>query len=180
MSHNVIKILNFSIEIFKIFFLWIELFEAFREIINGRCQSRLVSDWYFFCGKICSINSTIFANMFIPVTSKDWIPLHASLFPDFYNLQTFKIRVKKHFRLHSLAWLISPFLFDNAKVSQDILKLNLEDAPFLHLVEKNCPDALLLLFKFSHFISLKIFSVLNKMFTCREDSCHPKWNPYDF
>ena len=45
---------------------------------------------------------TSFANTFVPMTSRNWNSLPASIFPSTYNLQTFKTRVHKHPRLHPL------------------------------------------------------------------------------
>ena len=49
----------------------------------------------------CLTNS--FANTFFLMTSRNWNSLQASVFPDTYNLQTFKTRLYKHLHLHPLA-----------------------------------------------------------------------------
>ena len=55
-----------------------------------------------FAVKLEKCRTTTFSNTFVPMASRNWNSLPASVFPSTYNLQTFKTRVHKNLRLHPL------------------------------------------------------------------------------
>ena len=75
-------------------------------IYNGRCSDELKSvippkacfarstlfadSQHSFAIKLEKCRTTSFADAFVPMTSKNWNSLPASIFPSTYNLQTFK------------------------------------------------------------------------------------------
>ena len=65
-------------------------------------STRFADSQHSFAVKLEKCRTTSFANMFVPMTSRNWNSLPASIFPSTYNLQTFKTRVHKHLRLHPL------------------------------------------------------------------------------
>ena len=52
-----------------------------------------------FAVKLDKNRTGAFANSFIPMTSRDWNSLPATVFPATYNLQLFKTRIHKHLQL---------------------------------------------------------------------------------
>ena len=65
-------------------------------------STRFADSQRSFAVKLEKCRPTSFANTFVPMTSRNWNSLPASIFPSTYNLQTFKTRVHKHLRLHPL------------------------------------------------------------------------------
>ena len=65
-------------------------------------STRFADSQHSFVVKLEKCRNTSFANTFLPMTSRNWNSLPASIFPSTYNLQTFKTRVHKHLRLHPL------------------------------------------------------------------------------
>ena len=53
-------------------------------------STRFADSQHSFAVKLEKCRSTSFANTFVPMTSKSWNSLPASIFPSTYNLQTFK------------------------------------------------------------------------------------------
>ena len=66
------------------------------------CSTRSADSQHSFAVKLEKCRTTSFANTFVPMTSRNWNSLPASIFPSTYNLQTLKTRVHKHLRLHPL------------------------------------------------------------------------------
>ena len=93
---------------------------------HGRCSDELKSiippkacfarstcfadSQHSFPVKLEKCRTTSFANTFVPMTSRNWNSLPASIFPSTYNLQTFKTQIHKHLRLHPLTWSTFPSL----------------------------------------------------------------------
>ena len=72
--------------------------------------------------------STSFANTFVPMTSRNWNSLPASIFPNTYNLQTFKPgSTSTHASTLSLDQL--SLLFGNTRLLRDPYALHLTSAP---------------------------------------------------
>ena len=71
-----------------------------------------------FAVKLEKCRTPSFANTFVPMTSRNWNSLPASIFPRTYNLQTFKTRVHKHLRL-TLSLDQLSLLFGNARIVRD-------------------------------------------------------------
>ena len=65
-------------------------------------STRFADSKHSFAVKLEKCWTTSFANTFVPMTSRNWNSLPASIFPSTHNLQTFKTRVHKHLRLHPL------------------------------------------------------------------------------
>ena len=81
-------------------------------------NTRFADSQHSFAVKFEKCRTSSFANTFVPMTSRNWNSLPASIFPSTYNLQTFKTRVHKHLRLNPLTW--STFrLFSNARIFRD-------------------------------------------------------------
>ena len=102
------------------------LLQAAKRYHHGRCSDELKSiippkacfarstrfadSQHYLAVKLEKCRTTSFANTFVPMTSRNWNSLPASIFPSTYNLQTFKTRGHKHLRLHPLTWSTSPSL----------------------------------------------------------------------
>ena len=65
-------------------------------------STRFANSQHSFAVKLEKCRTTSFANTFVPMTSRNWNSLLASIFPSTYNLQTFKTRDHKPLRLHPL------------------------------------------------------------------------------
>ena len=73
-------------------------------------STRFTDSQHSFAVKLEKCRTTSFTNTFVPMPSRNWNSLTASIFPSTYNLQTFKTRVHKHLRLHPLTWSTFPSL----------------------------------------------------------------------
>ena len=80
-------------------------------------STRFADSQHSFAVKLEKCRTTSFANSFVPMTSRNWNSLPASIFSSTYNLQTFKTRVYKNLRLHPLDQL--SLLFSNARIFRD-------------------------------------------------------------
>ena len=80
--------------------------DELKSIIHPKARftrsTRFADSQHSFAVKLEKWRTTSFANTFVPMTSRNWNSLPASIFPSTYNLQTFKTRVHKHLRLHPL------------------------------------------------------------------------------
>ena len=74
------------------------------------CSTRFADSQHSFAVKSEKCRTTTSANKFVPMTSRNWNSLLASIFPSSYNLQTFKTQVHNHPRLHPLTWSTFPSL----------------------------------------------------------------------
>ena len=66
--------------------------------ILSNAKTRFADSQQSFAVKLEKCRTTSLANTFVPMTSRNWNSLPASVFPDIYNLQSFKTRGHKHLR----------------------------------------------------------------------------------
>ena len=59
-------------------------------------NTRFSNSQHPFAVKLDKNRTSAFANSFIPMTSRDWNSLSATVFPATYNLQLFKTRIHRH------------------------------------------------------------------------------------
>ena len=91
---------------------------------------RFADSQHSFAVKLEKCRTTSFANRFVPMTSRNWNSLPASIFPSTYNLQTFKTWVHNTYAstpsLEQLSLLIG-----NARIFRDTYGLHHSGVPLL-------------------------------------------------
>ena len=70
-----------------------------------------------FAVKLDKNRTSAFANSFIPLTSRDWNSLPATVFPATYNLQLFKTRIHRHLHHTSISEFSNWISEKNVKLS---------------------------------------------------------------